>query len=455
MDSPFPQNAQRVAMLLAGAIKGINFYPADHPAVLRPLQELHAVISGTLQNQPEIDLGVMNHLLFFAGHLFVTPNTAEAELAELLTAKGITGITIRQGVTIHELSRFIALLARKDLTADQLAKVMPADGINAIILKSLSQEHSTESDDHSLAEAHATYQQALDAVRGVFKGIESGRIPQSQEIIAVVGNMVTMTIKDPATQMGLTMIKDYDNYTYSHSVNVGILAMALGGALGLNQQGLHDLGTAGLLHDIGKITIRKSILNKPGKLSAEEFEEMKKHAENGAKIIGRMEQIAPHIANAVLGHHIMHDRHGYPEWAKDRSFGPTTDIIAIADCYDAITTLRVYKPPITPLVALEQLRKLAGSYLNGKLVEKFLEMMGKFPVGTLVRLDTNEIAVVFRPNPDNDEAPTVKVIIDASGRKLQEPRIENLASTDGTSLATIVATVDPLLKNVEVASYFS
>jgi putative nucleotidyltransferase with HDIG domain len=422
--------------------------------VLQPLRELHAVIGDTLQNLPEIDLGVMNHLLFFAGHLFVTPTTAEAELAEHLTAKGIAGITIRQGVTVDELSRFIALLARKDLTADQLAKAMSADGLVAIILKRLQPEQHAESDDHTKSDSLATYHQALDAVRGVFKEVETGRIPQSQEIIAAVGNMVTMTIKDPATQLGLTMIKDYDNYTYSHSVNVGILAMTLGEALGLNQQGLHDLGTAGLLHDIGKITIRKNILNKPGKLSAEEFEEMKKHAENGAKIISRMGEIAPHIANAVLGHHIMHDRHGYPEWAKDRSFGPTTDIIAIADCYDAITTLRVYKPPITPLLALGQLRKLAGTYLNGNLVEKFLEMMGKFPVGTLVRLDTNEIAVVFRPNPDNDEAPTVKVIIDASGRKLQEPRVEDLAAADRTSRATIIATVDPLLKNVEVASYF-
>ncbi len=455
MDSQYLQNVQRAAILLAGAIKGMNFYPPDHPAVLRPLQELHAVIGETLQNLPEIDLGVIDHLLFFGEHLFVTPTAAEAELAGHLTGKGITGITFRHGVTINELTRFIALLARKDSTADQLAKAMPADGITAIVLKSLSKDHSTESDDHSTAEAHATYHQALDAVRGVFKEIESGRIPQSHEIIAAVGNMVTMTIKDPATQLGLTMIKDYDNYTYSHSVNVGILAMTLGGALGLNKQGLHDLGTAGLLHDIGKITIGKNILNKPGKLSAEEFEDMKKHAENGAKIISRMEEIAPHIANAVLGHHIMHDRHGYPEWAKDRSFGPTTEIIAVADCYDAITTLRVYKPPITPLLALGQLRKLAGTYLNGNLVEKFIEMMGKFPVGTLVRLDTNEIAVVFRPNSRNDEAPTVKVIIDASGRKLHEPRVEDLASEDGTSRAIIVATVDPLMKNVEVASYFS
>jgi putative nucleotidyltransferase with HDIG domain len=286
------------------------------------------------------------------------------------------------------------------------------------------------------------------------KDIESGRIPASSRINAVVDNMVSLAINDHTTLVGLAMIKDYDNYTFNHSVNVGILAVALAAYLGMDRDALRDTNTAGLLHDIGKIKIEKSILNKPGKLSGDEYEEMKKHAEKGAEIVGKMEDIHPRVTDAVLGHHIRYNRTGYPEWARQKGFDQLADILAVADCYDAITTLRTYNSPVLPKAALDMMRRISGSSLSSDLVQKFEEMMGDYPVGTLVRLDTNEIALVVRPHPQESAEAAVKIIIDAQGTTLEKPRSMSLGLTNGNRYASIVALVDPLLKNIEVSRYF-
>ena len=131
-----------------------------------------------------------------------------------------------------------------------------------------------------------------------------------------------------------------------------------------------------------------------------------------------------------------------------------TELVAVADCYDAITTVRTYSMPTLPKAALDIMHRLAGTSLNRELVEKFVEMMGNYPVGTLVRLDTNEIALVVRPNPLESKIPSIKVIIGSMGELLEKPKLISLAGGDGSTHISIVATVDPLLKNIDIASHF-
>ena len=180
---------------------------------------------------------------------------------------------------------------------------------------------------------------------------------------------------------------------------------------------------------------------------------MKKHAEAGAEIIAKMKDISPQVADAVLGHHIKFNRTGYPEWACDRSFSRFAELVAVADCYDAITTLRTYNVPTLPKTAMDIMHRLSGTSLNGDLVAKFEKMMGEYPVGTLVRLDTNEIALVVKPHPMESVAPAVKLLIDARGELLPQPRLVSLALCDGARYASIVSSVDALLKNIDVSAY--
>jgi HD-GYP domain-containing protein (c-di-GMP phosphodiesterase class II) len=231
--------------------------------------------------------------------------------------------------------------------------------------------------------------------------------------------------------------------------------MALGAALGLDAISVRDLGIAGQLHDIGKTMIPKAILNKPGKLSSAEFDEMKRHPELGSKIIREMEGMAPHISSMVLGHHLHFNRTGYPEWASKLPFNQMVEIIAVADTYDAITTLRVYQHPVDPKKALHAMQAMTNTILAAGVVERFVEMMGCYPVGTLVRLDNNEVAIVSYPNPLDENAPVVRILEEGDGTRLRVPREQALIDADGSCYARIVAVVDPLLKSIDVGRWLT
>jgi putative nucleotidyltransferase with HDIG domain len=446
------QGAQRAAMLLMASIKSVVFYPQAHPAVKKPLQELANILGDMLEGQPEIHLGVVEGIFFLENHLFVNPNATVSALAERFAQKGVDALTIYAGVTAEDLFKFTMLLASRGASSPLLPEEFEKKGIRTIRLGIEQLVYGSTADDAGFAPS-GFYFEALSAIRDTMREIENGRIPSGERINAVVGNMVSVTMKDHTTLLGLAMIKDYDNYTFNHSVNVGILALALGAYLKMDRETLRDTNTAGLLHDIGKTRIDKNIINKPGKLSADEYEQIKMHAEKGAEIIEKMKDINPRVGEAVLGHHIKHNRTGYPEWARERPFGTINEIVAVADCYDAITTLRTYSAPILPKGAIDIMHRLAGTSLNGELVDKFDEMMGRYPVGTLVRLDTNEIALVVRPNPMVSVAPAIKVIIGSEGEVLEMPKLMSLAGTDGSRYPAIVSAVDPLLKNIDLSSY--
>lgn len=451
------QLASRMITLFSGAVKGMAFYPESHPAIRQPLLELDKLFNSALAGTADISWGVIDGVMFFGKHLFITPTTAIADLTNRMMEKEIDRIVLSNGFTFDELQGFVRLLSGKTAGFDDLCARMRQKEIRHILVvrqkdAPVPDQPGEPGDESGDGYALATYGQALGAIRGVCRDIEQGRIPSSASVLGVVDRLAGITMREPSTLLGLAMIKDYDNYTFNHCVNVGVLAMSLGAALGMDAEGVKEAGIAGQLHDIGKTLIPKEILNKPGKLSSAEFREMKRHSELGAKIIREMDGLSPRISQAVLGHHLHYNRNGYPEWAREFDYDRTIDIIAIADTYDAITTLRVYQHPVTPRAALAVLEKLKGTILAGDLVARFVEMMGKYPVGTLVRLDNNEVALVHRPNPLDEEAPVVRIVFERDGTRVPVPREQRLAERDGSIYAGIVAVVDPLLKNIDVGS---
>ena len=452
------QTIQRILTLFSGAIKGISFYPASNPAIRQPLLELDRLLSSAQSDGLPISWGILDGALFFADQLFVSPSTAIADLINRMQEKEIGRITISAGLTFQELEGFVRLFSAKGCGFAELQSGLLREGLGRISLVRLGEESFSEqpdeTEDFGDDEGHlATYGQALDAIRGVCRDIELGRIPGSAAIIRVVDRMVGITMHDPSTLLGLSMIKDYDNYTYNHCVNVGILAMALGATIGLKAGQVRNLGIAGHLHDIGKTMVAKQIINKPGKLTSQEMNEIRRHPDLGAGIVRQMEGVNTEVAQIVLGHHLHFNRSGYPAWARAMPFDSRIEIVAIADTYDAITTLRVYQQPVNPRAALSQMRRLAGTLLDGVLVDAFARMMGKYPVGTLVRLDTNEVAVVCRPNPLDEAMPVVRILFAEDGSRLDAPREQKLAAPDGTRYAAIVTAVDPVQKNIDVSRF--
>ena len=461
MESLDKPSALRLLTLFSGAVKGMSFYPASHPAIRQPLLELYIILTTALSQSAQVSWGLIDGILFFDDHLFIAPSTAVADLTNRMAEKQITRIVATSSLSFDELEAFIKLFSSKGVRFDDLSHQIAEKGITNLKLvrhgdDNFSNDKQSETIENTPCGEHiATYNSALSAVRTICHDIELGRIPNSAPLIKVVDQMVGITMLEPWALLGLTMIKDYDSYTFNHCVNVGVLGMALGATLGLDALSVRDLGIAGQLHDIGKTMIPKEILNKPGRLSSSEFDEMKRHPELGSKIISAMEGLPPQISSVVLGHHLHYNRSGYPEWARTLPFNQMINIIAIADTYDAITTLRVYQHPVNPRTALTEMQTLADTILDGSIVARFVEMMGNYPVGTLVRLDTNEVAIVYRPNPLEENAPLVRILIDADGKRLHTLREQPLAGSDESRYARIVAIVDPLLKGIDIGRLFA
>lgn len=431
------QHAQRLATLLSGGIRGGGYYPPGHPASLQPFREMAQMAASLHRDGGEVRIAVVDGVLSVGEHLFFAPTAPLEELLSRLEEKGILGITVKPGVAPDDLFTLARLLAEPEGGAAEVTEGLKAAAVQSIEVM----------EEETLSQ---TYNEAVSVIGELFHEIGTGRIPNSRRMLNVVSSLASAAVKEPATLMGLTLIKDYDNYTFQHSVNVGVLAMALSASMGMTEPEVEEAGMAGFLHDVGKIRINKGIINKPGKLSNEEFVEMKRHPEYGAEIVRQMEGVAERVAEGVLGHHVRHDRTGYPESARTREFGATSAIVAVADCYDATTTLRAYQRPMQPKEAVDRIISLSGTSLSPEIVERFLELTGKYPTGSLVRLDSNEIAIVVAPATDERGAAAVKIIRDAAGRELADPEVRSLSAGG----QRIIDLVDPLVKGIDVSRYF-
>lgn len=441
-------NAQRLASIFSGLIRSTTLYPPGNPALTRPLNDLHTLATTHLQAVSSIRLGLADEILFVEDHLFVTATPPVEELANIFGSRKIDALIIMQGVEAKELFRLATLLSDRNITTQDIIKKMEDEGISHLLIIS-----AEDTEERLLHEAGHAYQTALESIRSAFIDIEEHRIPSSERLLAATRQFTDIAVQDPLVVACLAMIKDYDNYTFNHSVNVGVIAMALAAHLKLERQIIEETCIAGFLHDIGKTMVSKAIINKPGKLSTIEFNEIKKHPEDGVKIIEQMSGLSKSVSDAVLGHHLRYNRKGYPEWAQELELNDLSQIIAIADCFDACTTLRVYQLPMPPATAINLMKGLAGEFLNPDLVNSFATMMGKYPPGTLVRLDTNEIALVWKANLTNPEMPLVRVIYEADGTMVEKPATEKLEERK-EGAKKIVAVLDPLARGIDVGEYF-
>lgn len=436
---------KQIVQGLAGAIKGLRLYPLEHPANARHMALLVDRLFAMLRQQDLIRIGLLEGTLFLEDHLFVDQNPAAEEIGQVLQKIGISGMEFLHGVTAEELRHLLQILHEGRATGDHFRERLLAHGVRHIRPVHLRQED--EDDPHS---PRGIYKRALKVVDRIFQDVRLGAVPSSDEAIGTVKNMVHMTLTEPHALFAMSMLKDYDNYTFTHSVNVAVLALTVGRACGLEEKHLRILGLGALLHDIGKLQIDWNIINKPGQLTDDEFEQIKRHPVNGADIVRKMNGITPEIIDIVLGHHLRYNREGYPADARGRAASPMVDMAAIADTYDAMTTLRSYQRPMTPKKAISRLEELSGSVLHPVFLQSFIHFLGPYPVGTLVRLTNNEIGLVVKVSTENPDELQLKILFDSNGHMLETPRVEELS---GAETARITAEVDPFSKGLNVTDY--
>ncbi|TDA70651.1 MAG: HD-GYP domain-containing protein [Clostridia bacterium] len=254
-----------------------------------------------------------------------------------------------------------------------------------------------------------------------------GKVLAAEAIRAVVARIVGELLQQPRIMVDLSDIRSHDDYTFSHSVNVAVLALVTGMALGYPYSTLHNLGTGALLHDIGKMDIPLQILNKPRPLTAEEYEFVKRHAAFGAEIVAGRGDFGTTVTNIVLQHHERYGGQGYPGGLKHKDISPFAAVTSIADTYDAMTADRVYRRAHQPHEAYEFLAGSGNHLFDFNLVRHFLHHVAAYPTGTVVELSDRTVAVVTGNQPGQGTRPRVRVLWDGLGMLLRPPREVDLA----------------------------
>ncbi|MFN3479164.1 MAG: HD-GYP domain-containing protein, partial [Thermodesulfovibrionales bacterium] len=299
---------------------------------------------------------------------------------------------------------------------------------------------------------------AVSFTKGVITKIKSGEKVSIKKAKRVVESMVDMILQEEELLLGMTAIKDYDEYTYHHSVNVSILSVALGQRLGLSRKALTELGLVALFHDIGKIEVPPEILNKPTNFNDDEWRVIQKHPLWGVRAVLKLKGLDnTSIRTAIVAfeHHLNYDLSGYPKITRPLNLDFYSRIVSLADQYDAMTSSRVYsRIPMAPDKALSVMMERAGTQLDPLLFKFFINMIGVYPIGTLVLLDTKELGLVYGANPVFQDRPRVLIIIDSNGQRVSGPIVDlTEKGEDGKYLRTIIKTMDPNKYRINLAEY--
>ncbi|HEU0076368.1 MAG TPA: HD domain-containing phosphohydrolase, partial [Longimicrobiaceae bacterium] len=308
--------------------------------------------------------------------------------------------------------------------------------------------------------AKRTYSQSVAATKDVINSVRMGRGVNLKKIKRVVQGIVDQILNDEVSLIGLTTIRDYDEYTFTHSVNVCIFSVALGKKLGFDKHQLYELGLGALLHDVGKVRMPVELINKKGSLTPEELALMREHTTEGFLALFDMRGLADLPLRPMLSvyeHHMKLDLTGYPAVKRPRDPTLFPRIVAVADAFDAATTKRSYQQPWLPDKALQELRDNPHRGMDPLLVKAFIAMTGIYPVGSVVVLDTYEMAVVTAPNPRPEalNEPIVRIVFDSMGQPVDPPvEVDLFAPEPGAPRRTIIKTTDPERYGINVGDYF-
>ncbi len=275
-------------------------------------------------------------------------------------------------------------------------------------------------------EARAAYLDGSRLIDQVLADVQHGRVIDTRACHGAVKRNLASMLRNESAMLWLIRLKNKDLYTSLHCLSVSIMAMGFGNHLGLQDDKLQLLGMAGLLHDVGKMRIDPEILNKPGKLTAEEFEVIKLHPVFGLEALRAQPGIPEAALHAAYGHHERLDGTGYPLGSGPAQISYMTRIITIVDAFDAITSHRAYDCARPVQSAFEILRSASGRQFDEDLVREFIRWLGAFPVGTLVELHTGEVAVVVEKHRQYQLRPRVVVLRDAAKQRCT-PRYLDLA----------------------------
>ncbi len=472
-DEAFFRHGGRAFLLsFYAALRALKLYPVENTAVQRALDELQAAANHLLERDSELELRLSGDFLFVNGTRLRLELDNFAAFSGLLTTFRTFDIGVFRVFREVERREWQALLS---ILLSLVADPRLEDRYTALVERlaqagcpHLDVEPATETAEGLVSEearevAKRTYSHGVAVTKEVVNSIRMGRTSGVKRVKRAVQMIVDQVLTNETSIMGLTALRDYDEYTFTHSVNVCIFAVALGRKIGLTKLQLYDLGMTALLHDIGKARIPIEILNKTRDLSEDEWRLIQAHPWRGAMTLFGLRGYAEIPYHAILvahEHHMKTDLGGYPRSVRPRSLGVFTRIVAVADGYDAATTRRAYQTePIEPDQVLREMWTNPKRGFDPIIVKALINLLGVYPVGTCVILDTLEVAIVSQPNPDQKllNRPRVRIAMDGAGGTLQPPGIAvdlTERAADGSFARSIVKVTSPDRYHLTVGDYF-
>ena len=431
--------------------------PSKHPSVSSAIYEAVQIMDRMLAENERVTLSLMSKEIYVEGVRLANESILYEAMVNDLAGRSIVSITFNRGLTTDEFIEFIncafvKLYERNAAGAVAELKALPHITVNELhlVMPEVDSLFGVDKEQHKVT--REVYQAALRAVVDAYfdaRGKQKVNLELIDSVVRLIMNGVT---RYPEVYFGLGALKAYSEYTFYHSVNVAILSMLIGSRLGFNDEQMHKLGMAALLHDIGKVNIPSEILDKPGRLTEEEFKIVRDHPVDSARILAQHKNVDRVSLIVAAQHHAHYDLSGYPDFRGMGELHLMSHIVTIADVYDALTSDRSYSKAKLPDHAMRILVEERGRKFHPVLTKVFAQITGMFPVGSLVELDTGEMAIVSKANPVDIYRPQVKLITPTHTGSAIMRLIDLREQTDGFYLRSIVRAVDPASQGVSIAS---
>lgn len=466
------QGGRDFLVTLYAALRSLKLYPVENDQVQRALDDLTVSSSALLRIEQELEVRLSGDFIFVNStrlRLGLDNYASFSHVLSTLRQCGIGIVRVDEGVDRREWQVFVSLLlssATRDTGPNRLFELqqkLTQGGVTRVTVEPpIESDEELEDEERAKEVAKRTYERSVAVTKEVVNSVRMGRSASVKKVKRAVQSIVDQVLSNEVSLMGLTTIRDYDEYTFTHSVNVCIFSVALGKRLGLTKIQLYDLGLAALFHDAGKSRVPLDILNKESGLSDDEWRIMQAHPWLGVLTLFGLRgygEIPYRGMIVAYEHHMKTDLTGYPKAIRPRQLSVFSKIVAVADGFDAATTRRSYQTtPIQPDQVLREMWTNPRRGLDPVLVKALINLLGVYPVGTCVVLDTYEVGLVHAANPDLAQLhrPITRIVATPEGTILRPGTLVNLAETnpDGSYRRSIIKVSDPARFGINPADYF-
>jgi HD-GYP domain-containing protein (c-di-GMP phosphodiesterase class II) len=436
----------------------VGLYPSGHPLIEEKLREMDGHVQRHMENAASLQVDLVRDDVHVDGTPFRQENRTHDHALGELREIGVHSVRLQAGVTAAELratAEFLwhfdgqpggepveSRLAKAGVRNVSIGRIVPLD----------TRWSARQWPDGPSGDLDPSYEEALVMAQETFSRVGAGQNLDTGAVRDTVQLLIRRVANSNAALGHVLAVKQYENLTYCHSVNVAMLSLLIGRRAGLDGQTIVALVEAALLHDIGKTRVPLEVVQKPGALDRNERKLIEAHAAYGGEILAGTEGLRPLTATVALEHHRTVVGGGYPDLGAGVIPHPMSQIVSVADVYEALTGARAYKEPTPPERACVILARIAGEQLNASLVKAFVGTITFFPLGSFVRTNRDEIGVVVRTSAEDPLRPVIALLRDDCSAVTAEVDLSG-ANHDGRHIIETVPAPDgaPTLKDLLAA----